>query len=108
MNKKLALTSIVSLVILPSIALAVPGIFNGNLMDVVNTIILIFLNILWSVAIAFVIVMFVIAGFRFFQSHGEAAKVAEARQFLVWGLAGTAVIVLAWSVMAVIRNQLGV
>ncbi len=108
MNKKLVFTAIVSLAILPNIIFAVPSIASGTLIDVVNVIISVFLNILWSVAIAFVIVMFVIAGFHFLQAHGEPTKVAEARQFVVWGLAGTAVIILAWSVTAVVGRQFGV
>jgi len=108
MNKKVFLTAVLSLLTVPVLSFAQPGVFSGNIYDVVNLIISIFLNVLWTVAVAFVIVMFVIAGFRFFQAHGEPTKVAEARQFVVWGLAGTAVIVLAWSVLAVVRNQFGV
>jgi len=107
MKKKLVLAAILYLAILPNIILAAPNIANSTLQDVVNLIISIFLNILWSVAVAYIIVMFVIAGFRFFQAHGEPGKVAEARQFFLWGLAGTVVIILSWSITAIVRYQLG-
>lgn len=108
MNKKLYLISIVSLAMFPGMIFAQPGVFNGDIYSVIDLIISVFLNVLWTVAIAFVIVMFVIAGFKFFQAHGEPNKVSEAIRFVVWGLAGTVVIVLAWSVLQIVRNQFGV
>jgi len=90
---------------MPNIILAAPGIFAGNLTDVANSIITLFLNILWIIASAFVIVMFVIAGFKFLTAQGNPQQVAEARLAVIWGLVGAAVIVLAWSIVTIVSRQ---
>ncbi len=66
------------------------------------------LNILWIIAMAFVIIMFVLAGFKFLTAQGDPGKVAEARQSVIWGIAGAVVIVLAWSIIAIVKTQLNV
>ncbi len=64
--------------------------------------------ILWTIAAAFVVTMFSIAGLKFLTAQGDLTKIAEARKAVIWGTVGTAVIVLAWSVVSLIRATLGV
>ena len=92
----------------PLVAFAQPGQYPGDLIGVANYIISVFLSLLWIIAAAFVVIMFVIAGFKFLTAQGEQSKVAEARQAVIWGLVGVVVIVLAWSVVAFISRQFGV
>ena len=109
MSKKLAI--VVTLTVLlsfPVTSFAQPGSLNIPLTVVASNIAGIILEILWSVAVAFIIVMFILAGFKFLTAQGDLSKVAEARQAVIWGLVGVAVVILAWSVILVIRNQIGV
>ena len=82
----------------------IPGPFSGD----VNSIIITLFNIFWPIAAAFVVIMFVIAGFKFLTAQGEASKVNEARQAVIWGVVGVAVILLAWSIISIVSTQLGV
>ena len=108
MNKKLLVSSLAFLLMTPVAAFAVPGIYSGNLTGVASSITAIVESIIWSIAVTFVIVMFVIAGFKFLTAQGNSTQVAEARQAVIWGLVGAAVIVLAWSIVTIARNQFGV
>jgi len=75
---------------------------------VVVNLINITLIIVWNIAIAFTIIMFVLAGFKFMTAQGDPAKVSEAKLAVIWGLVGVAVIVLAWSAISIVRFQFGV
>lgn len=98
------------LLLLPVFVLAQvpPGSLSISLVALVSNIVIIILNILWIVATAFTIIMFVLAGFKFITAQGEMEKVKEARNAVVWGVVGAAVIVLAWSIIEVVRVQIGV
>ena len=78
---------------------AAPGLSINDLVDVVFA-------ILWPIAVAFFIVMFVIAAFRFFTAQGKAEDVAAARQFVIWGIVGVVVALIAWSIPFIVRNTL--
>jgi len=109
MNKKIANFSVLAtLLITPFAAFAQPGVLNIPLTTLVADIAVVIFNILWTVAVAFVTVMFVIAGFKFATAQGNIEKVKEARNAVIWGLVGTLVVVLAWSMVSVIRFQVGV
>ena len=110
MNKKLiTLSALTTLLVLPVVILAAPpGEINVPLPVLIEGLVATILNILWSVCIVVIIIMFVIAGFKFLTAQGDPGKVAEARQSVIWGLAGATVVVLAWSIIAVVRLQLGV
>ena len=108
MNKKIIITSAV-LLILPTLALAFdpgpsPGAFGGDF----NGLIQILLDILWPVAVAFFIVMFVIAGFLFATARGEPEQVKKARDAVIYGIVGVVVALIAFSIVTVIKNRVGV
>lgn len=77
-----------------------------------NVIFLNFSNVvlatLWIVAIAFVIIMFTLAGFKYLTAKGNPQQIEEANKAVIWGVVGSTVIVLAWSAIAIIRFELGV
>lgn len=75
---------------------------------IIANLVLTVLAILWIVAIAFVIIMFVFAGFKYLTARGDPNKVHEANLTVIWGLAGAAVIILAWSVITILRIQFGI
>jgi len=110
MNKKIIISSVsVALSSLPAVILAfdpgpipnaAPGLNINSLVDIV-------FSILWPVAVAFFIVMFVIAAFQFFTAQGDPEKVKSARNFVIWGVVGVVVALLAWSIPFIVRNTLG-
>lgn len=109
MNKKIGIisASVVAL-LLPAIGLAQPGVLTLPVTTVVDGIINVGLYILWAVAVAFVIIMFSIAGFKYLTAEGQQAKIDEANKAVIWGTVGTAVVVLAWSIVSLVRVQIGV
>ncbi len=111
MNKKLiVLNSLALLIALPVSVLAFnPGPIPATNASInVNDIIDVIFSILWPIAVAFFIIMFVIAGFMFATAQGDAEKVKTARNFVVYGVVGVIVALLAFSIVFIIRNQLGV
>ena len=108
-NKKLIIFSALTILFIsPIIVMAVPGVFSGTLEGAVANVLITVENILWSVAVAYIIIMFVVAGFKFLTAQGDISKVAEARNAVIWGLVGATVILLAWSIVAIVARQLGV
>lgn len=109
MNKKLIIaTSLTMLLALPMAAMAIadPAVPNGNanisVIELINAI----LAFLWPIFIGFAVIMFVIAGFYFITAQGEPDGVKKARDFVIWGVVGVAVGVLAFSLPYVVQNLL--
>jgi heme/copper-type cytochrome/quinol oxidase subunit 2 len=98
----LALPVIVSAQVVP------PGQIPGDVLTIVLNIAILIFSVLWVVAATFVVVMFVIAGFKYLTAQGDASKVSDANKAVIWGAAGVVVILLAWSITGVLRTQLGV
>ena len=111
MNKKLliSLTS-TALLALPAVMLAFnPGPIPEPILGLdVNTLIDTVLGIIWPIAVAFFVIMFIFAAFMFFTAQGDATKVAQARQFVIWGIVGVVVAFLAFTIPFVVRTTLGV
>ena len=110
-GKLFLLCILMVLIIMPVIVLAQgePGIGTAPAPNVlISKIILIVKSILWSVSIAFVIIMFTLAGFKYLTAQGDPGKVNEAHKAVIWGTVGVSVIVLAWSMVTIIKNQFGV
>lgn len=110
--KKFLLVSSV-FVFLPTLAMAQffgnpPSPVGGDLLTFIANIAIIILNVLWIVAVTFVIIMFVLAGFKYFTAQGKMEQIAEANRAIVWGVAGIVVILLAWSILFAVRVQIGV
>ena len=112
MNKKLTYLFALYFLAIPIVSLAIapptfpPGTFNGTFITLANTLYDLVLNILWIIAAAFSIIMFIVAGFKFMTAQGEPSKVAEGRQAVIWGVVGVAVVVLAFSILAVVSKEL--
>jgi len=117
MNKKPAiLFAIAVLFFLPFIAGAVnfpginpsfpdlqyPGVSDPNVPNVVDAVI----NIIWQIFLGFSILLFIIAGFVFLAGRGEPAKMAIARQMVIYGVIGIIVGILAFSIGGIINYVL--
>lgn len=112
MNKKLIAASLSAVLLaLPAVMLAAQfnpgGIPNAAPALTINDLVDIIFSILWPVAVAFFIVMFVIAAFQFFTAQGDPEKIKSARNFVIWGVVGVVVALLAWSIPFIVRNTLG-
>src|SRR3989344_4212289 len=115
MNKKLSLTALISLLTLPVVSSA-QLLFPGtppltstiNLYDTIVFVASIILNATWVVAVAFVIIQFIIAGFKFLSAQGNPQKIDEARQAVIWGTGGIVVILLAFYILVIMRVTLGI
>lgn len=109
MNKKIIASAVTALLAAPSLMMAFnPGdVPNAAPGLTVNTMVDLIFSILWPVAVAFFIIMFVIAAFYFFTAQGDPEGVKRARDFVIWGVVGVVVALLAWSIPFIIRNTLG-
>lgn len=58
----------------------------------------------WPIVVAVIIISFIIAGFKFLSAQGNPQQLAEARTALIWGIAGVVVIILAYSIISIVRN----
>ena len=110
MNKKIIAASALAL-LLPTLALAA---FNPGNVPTANTsttiigLIDLAISFIWPVIMVAVILLFAFAGFQFFSANGDAEKVKSAQQSVIWGVVGTVVIFLAWSIPFMVRNTIDV
>src|SRR6185436_14922146 len=101
-----AATAVTMLLALPAVMLA----FNAGNPPATNAalsiggVIDLVIGFIWPVIMIVVIIMYVIAAFMFFTAQGNPEKVAEARQAVIWAVAGTVVLFLAWSIPFIVRN----
>jgi hypothetical protein len=111
MNKKIiALASLVGSLAMPAMAFAYtftpdppPANVPINILAVLGGL----FNFIWPIAVAVIIIMFMLAGFQFLVAQGDAAKISQARQSLIWGTAGVAIILLAFSIITIVRFTIG-
>ncbi|KKP41926.1 MAG: hypothetical protein UR46_C0034G0013 [Parcubacteria group bacterium GW2011_GWA1_33_6] len=112
MNKKLVLFSVLAtLLVLPVIGLAGfnPGDPPASDADLsVIQLIDVIISFIWPIVVIVVIILFTVSAFIFLTAQGNPEEVARARQAFIWGVAGTVVIFIAWSIPFIIRNTLGV
>ena len=116
MNKKFAISTLSIFLLLPIISFAQgPILFPGtppltSTVDLYTLAVLIasiILNATWVISVAFVIVQFIIAGFKFLSAQGNPQKIDEARHAVIWGTGGIVVILLAFSILVIMRVTLG-
>ncbi|MBX4200790.1 hypothetical protein KW786_01535 [Candidatus Parcubacteria bacterium] len=109
MNKKIAIVaSSVMLLALPLATMAFNAGPTPNSVQLsVQQIIDIVLNFIWPIFGGFAVIMFLIAGFLFLTSQGDPAKVATARQAVLWGVVGVVVGLIAFSIPLIVRVTLG-
>lgn len=60
----------------------------------------------WIGAVAFVVISFVVIGSYFLLTRGEPEKFKDARNAAIWAVMGVGIIVLAWSIVLVVKNIL--
>ncbi|MFA5747425.1 MAG: pilin [Candidatus Paceibacterota bacterium] len=75
-----------------------------TLEDLVNALI----NILFVVALVVVPLMFVWAGMLFVTANGEPAKLAKAKNIMLYTVIGLGIILLSRAIVWAVRNVLGV
>ncbi len=113
MNKKIAIVvasamlmslPLLSFAQLDDTQLGTPAIRDTlGIVEIINII----FNVIWPLFIAFAILMFILSGFQFLVAQGDPAKIATARGFVLWGIVGVAVGVLAFSIPFIVKNTLG-
>ena len=113
MNKKLIITaSTAALLALPLIGLAFtagpsPIVDAGapplSIEDLIQKI----FDFVWPILVAFVIIMFIVSAFLFITAQGDPAKIGQGRQAIIWGVVGIVVLILAYSILFIVKGQLG-
>ena len=110
MNKKIiAASTLAALLASPAFILAFSP---GNIPNTVNTLTVgslvdIIFSILWPIAVAFFIIMFILAAFQFATAQGDPGKLQAARSSVIFGVVGVVVALVAWSLVAIVRNMIG-
>ena len=101
MKKKLLfLIFLAGVLVLPSIAFA-----QVTVQSIINNIVN---NVVWPIAIGVIVILWIITGILFLTALGDSTKLTTAKHSLFASLAGTIIIVLAGSVIVIIRNALGI
>ena len=111
MNKKLVAASALAMMTLPLLALAGfnPGSVPAARPDLsIIELIDVVIGFVWPVVVIAIVLLFTFAAFQFFTANGDPEKIKTARDAFIWGVAGTVVIFLAWSIPFIVRNTLEV
>ena len=109
-NKKLIISSAVTVLLaLPSLILAFDAGAPPNEIPSlsVNGIIEVIFSIIWPIAVAFFIIMFLLAAFMFATAQGDPEGIKKARSAVIWGVVGVVVALIAFSIPAIVRNTIG-
>ncbi|SRR3989344_5451626 len=93
----LILVSLLGILILPNVA------FGQTIQILITNVVN---NVVWPIAIGIVVVLWVITGVLFLTALGDPSKLTAAKHSLFASLAGTIIIVIANSVIAIICNAL--
>lgn len=80
---------------------------NTTIYQLTLNVVAVLFNVIWVIAIAFTVVMFIVAGFKYFTAQGDPGKVWEATRAVIYGCVGAAVIILSFSILAIVRSTLG-
>ena len=109
MNKKLIALSISTiLLIVPAYSFAVALLPIPGVITAISPAFDAFFGIIWMFFAAFAVIAFLIAGFLFLSANGNASKVAQARDAVIWGIVGVAVGLLAFSIPFIVKSGLGI
>lgn len=104
MNKKIISGLAVSSLLLPLAAFAQDVGQIGSIDELFDKIRIAGFTVLSIV----VFIAFLYAAILFLFAGGSAEKVASARTAFLWGIVGVVVGLLAWSILAIIQNLIGV
>jgi len=108
MKRILLVTTLINLLVLPVISLAIETIPPGpstpeELIGIIDRI----ANWVFAILLAAAVIFIVIAGYQFLTSGGDPARVASARNSLLYALIGIAVGFLAKAFVTLVRLALG-
>ena len=110
MNKKLiSAAALATLLALPVASFAAfdPGPYPSTTVGwSINTFLGKIFDILWPIVFAAIIILFVVAGFLFLTAKGDVEQIEKARQAAIWGAIGTAVIVIGFSIVNLVKTLL--
>ena len=116
-NKKLALLYVLFyILVIPPFVMAAatppappsPGIISKTPLQFVTDTVFTILQITWIIAIGFIVIMFAMAGFKYLTAQGDPSKISEANRAVIWSTAGVAVVILAWSIITILRIEFNV
>jgi hypothetical protein len=99
-NKKFFVILLVATLAIPVAALAAVDSIQ-TLMVAIST------TALWAVFGGIAIICFIYSGILFLSSGGDAEKLKKARSSFIWGVAGVAVGIIAYSIVNIVGNILG-
>lgn len=80
-----------------------PPTTHGTFADLVNSII----DFIYTIALVFAPIMFIVAGFTYITSIGEPAKVKKAYDIAFWTAVGLLIVLLSKGIIIVIQDVLG-
>jgi hypothetical protein len=99
MEKKLLfLISLASVLLLPKVVLAQGVTITGMVANVAT--------IVWKVGVIIIVILWVATGILFLAAQGSPEKIGTAKKALFTSIAGTAIIILAYSAAAIIESAL--
>jgi len=107
MRKKILISSILLLIILPLSVLAVE-IKNPLEYDTFGELIEAIIDFIYKIALVLAPLFIVIAGFYFVTAAGNPAQIETAKKIILYTLIGFLIILLSKGLIAVIQNVLGV
>jgi len=99
MNKKISFLILIGALLLPVVASA------QTIATLVDNVVV---NVAWPIAIAAVVIFWIVTGVLFLAAMGSPEKIGLARKALIAAVAGTIIIVLAASAITIIRNTMGI
>ena len=107
-TSKIIAISAFSALLLPVIALAVtlPGEPTGGLTNFTDIFTKVG-SIVWPVAMGIAFIVFLIAGIMFMTAAGDPTKVATARNWVLYGVVGVVVAILAYSIVTIVSTTVG-
>ncbi len=106
MKRLLLFSVIVSLVGLPLVTAAQnpPGSgWASSFSDMFNNVI----AEVWLIFVALAIVLFIYAGVLFLTASGNPERITKAKSAFLWGIAGVAVAIIAFTIIQLVGNLLG-
>ncbi|OGZ72612.1 MAG: hypothetical protein A2998_01460 [Candidatus Staskawiczbacteria bacterium RIFCSPLOWO2_01_FULL_37_25b] len=98
MNKKILFLVLLGVLVLPAMALAQNITITGMVQNVAK--------VVWTVGTIIVIILWVITGVLFLAAQGDPGKLKTAKTALFTSIAGTVIIILAFSVAGIIENAI--
>ena len=98
--------AVTAALLLPMAASAFTPIPQGTGNISLSQILQIIINAILMIGGAFAVIMFVWAGIKFLTAQGAPDKVAEARNFFLWGVVGVAVMIIGTVIVTIVANLL--